>query len=51
MFYKYMSIEVIIPLIERMSKMSFKQKTNEKENIFKLNTTVVNYPEKELSKL
>ena len=42
LFYKYMSIEIIIPLIERLTKMNLNQQTKEKTNYFKLNSTIIN---------
>ena len=44
-FYKYMSIEVIIPLIERLSKIKFLHKNNNKEkHYFKLSTSIITSP-------
>ena len=40
LLYKYMSIETIIPLIERLSKMNSNQKNKDKTNYFKLNSTI-----------
>ena len=37
-----MSIEIIIPLIERLTKMNLNQQTKEKTNYFKLNSTIIN---------
>ena len=45
-FYKYMSIEVIIPLIERLSKIDLPQKGNNDTHYFKLSTSVINSPKK-----
>ncbi len=45
-FYKYMSIEVIIPLIERLSKIDLSQKENNDTHYFKLSTSVLNSPKK-----
>ena len=45
LFHKYTSIEVIIPLIERLSKVNLSQKmNNNKTNYFRLNSTIVNVP-------
>jgi len=41
-FYKYMSIEVMIPLIERLSKIDFTQKGKNHIHYFKLSTSVIN---------
>ena len=49
LFYKYMSIETIIPLIERSSKMNLNQKTKDKTNYFKLNSTIFNLSSKKIN--
>ena len=49
LFYKYMSIETIIPLIERLSKMNLNQKTKDKTNYFKLNSTIFNLSSKKIN--
>ena len=46
LFHKYMSIEIIIPLIERLSKMNLNQQTKDKNNYFKLNSTMVSISSK-----
>ena len=45
-FYKYMSIEVIIPLIERLSKIDLFQKENNDTHYFKLSSSVINSPKR-----
>ncbi len=44
LFHKYTSIEVIIPLIERLTKVNLNQKMGNKANYFRLNSTIVNIP-------
>ena len=44
LFHKYTSIEVIIPLIERLTKVNLNQKMDNKTNYFRLNSTIVNIP-------
>ena len=46
LFHKYMSIEIIIPLIERLTKMNLNQHTKNQNNYFKLNSTMVSISSK-----
>ena len=44
-----MSIEVIIPLIERLSKTDLSHKQSDEEHYFKLSTSLINSPKKKIT--